>query len=403
MFDNLINRASELSAGLNGVRPDASSPGIDTIMEHVSNIAKSIDRAAHALDVSKHAALDYNASVAAYWANMTPARDAAKQLQAESDKANQLIALGVVTIGDDGEQFIPDLQSLKPSAVPTAFSIMDGEKVRIPERVQQDLQSNAELQRQIASTFRNAQPSIQAAVGPEISMINPPPPIPLSPEAAASTGNSGASSTAANLSPGVSGVLGGGRSSSPGPRSSTASSPAQSTVGARATAAPPRLDNATLLGAQNQNLMPSVMMQPGSPAAAATGLRVPLDRWPRGREPGRTESNDRQRVQQVTGLSARQAGTNRSTDLLQCGTKSVNLGDLDFCSDTRKRPTRTATIMGKRADRWNRGIRRRQCKSRNKCGSQYSGWRISVNLRYADDADDASRARSCGRQVRQVR
>lgn len=264
MFDNLINRASELSAGLNGVRPDASSPGIDAIMEHVANIAKTIDQAAHALDVSKHAALDYNASVAAYWANMTPARDAAKQLQAESDKANQLIALGVVTIGDDGEQLIPDLRSLKPFALQTALSIMDGEKVRIPEKVQQELQSNAELQRQIASTFRNAQPSIQTALS-DSSMINPPPPIPLSPEAAGSTGNAGSGNGATGVVPAVSS---GGRTSSPGSQSSstTRSTPTSAPVGARATAAAPRLDNATLLGAQSQTPMPSVMMQPGLPA-----------------------------------------------------------------------------------------------------------------------------------------
>lgn len=262
MLDNLINRASELSAGLNGVSPDASSPGIDTIMEHVSNIAKSIDQAAHALDVSKHAVLDYNVSVAAYWANMTPARDAAKQLQAESDKANQLIALGVVTIGDDGEQLIPDLRSLTPLALPTALSIMDGEKVRIPEKVQQDLQSNAELQRQIASTFRNAQPSIQTGLS-DSSMINPPPPIPLSSEAAGSTGSAGSSNGGPGAIPAVSS---GGRSSNSGSQSSTRSTPTSAPVGARATTAAPRLDNATLLGAQSQTPMPSVMMQPGVPA-----------------------------------------------------------------------------------------------------------------------------------------
>ncbi|MFT7022403.1 MAG: hypothetical protein ACJA07_001487 [Rhodococcus sp. (in: high G+C Gram-positive bacteria)] len=260
MFDILISRASELTAGLNRVSPEASSPGIDAIMEHVANIAKSIDQAAHALDVSKHAALDYNASVTTYWANMTPARDAAKQLQAESDKANQLIALGVVSIGDDGEQLIPDLRSLTPLAVPTAFSIMDGERVRIPEKVQQDLQSNAELQRQIASTFRNAQPSIQTALS-DSSMINPPPPIPLSPEPAGSTGNAGSGNGAAGVIPAVSS---GGRSSNSGSQSSTRSNPTLAPVGARATAGAPRLDNATLLGAQSQTPMPSVMMQPGS-------------------------------------------------------------------------------------------------------------------------------------------
>nr|WP_296774136.1 hypothetical protein [Rhodococcus sp. (in: high G+C Gram-positive bacteria)] len=288
MFDNLINRASDLTAGLNRIRPDASSPGIDAIMEHVGNIAKSIDQAAHALDVSKHAALDYNASVTDYWANMTPARDEAKQLQAEGTKANQLIALGVVTIGGDGQQLIPNIHSQQPAAVPMAAAIMDGQAVRTPEAIQQDLQNNAERQRQIASTFRDAQPSIQTALV-DSSMINPPPPIPLSPAAIASTGSAGSNAPAGGVVPGVSG---GGRSTSSGSRSSsTSTGPTPSTVGARATAPAPRLDNATLLGAQSQTPMPSVMMQPSpyvgqqlpgySSPSSGGGLTAPTPTGPR--------------------------------------------------------------------------------------------------------------------------